>query len=245
MCNPFGQEAIRSHRLYKLLADRLSRMGFHVLRFDYFGTGDSDGADEEGDIVSWVGDVKAANRELLARSGCASSFVFGLRLGGTLATMCAASSDAAIDRLVLWQPIFDGRRYLHELSTEHLEALRTSYGARWILDSILRKHLSAEAESEVLGFAMSATLRVQICDVGFASLARTKAQSAYIFAPEQDLSLFDPEADLMHTLTRASVKLSLQKIEPDISWTANEMMGASMVPSVVLEAICNALGEPS
>src|SRR4051812_43750768 len=34
LCNPFGQEAVRSHRVYRVLAERLARGGIAVLRFD-------------------------------------------------------------------------------------------------------------------------------------------------------------------------------------------------------------------
>ena len=41
LCNPFGEEASRSHRTFRVLATQLERTGFSVLRFDYSGTGDS------------------------------------------------------------------------------------------------------------------------------------------------------------------------------------------------------------
>ncbi len=42
LCNPFGQEAVRAHRIYRILAERLARAGHNVMRFDYYATGDSD-----------------------------------------------------------------------------------------------------------------------------------------------------------------------------------------------------------
>jgi hypothetical protein len=50
LCNPFGQEAIRCHRAFRLLSARLASSGIPSLRFDYFGTGDSPGNDGEGDL---------------------------------------------------------------------------------------------------------------------------------------------------------------------------------------------------
>jgi alpha/beta superfamily hydrolase len=78
LCNPFGQEAVRCHRMFRILAERLSTDGLSVLRFDYFGTGDSSGADDEGDIACWIDDILQADAEAVRRSGSTRSFWFGL-----------------------------------------------------------------------------------------------------------------------------------------------------------------------
>ena len=48
ICAPFGQEVVRSHRLFRVLSDRLARTGIAVLRFVPYGTGDSPGEDIDG-----------------------------------------------------------------------------------------------------------------------------------------------------------------------------------------------------
>ena len=42
-CAPMGSEYVRFHRAYRQLADRLAKAGFPVLRFDFYGCGDSSG----------------------------------------------------------------------------------------------------------------------------------------------------------------------------------------------------------
>ena len=81
LCSPFGPEAIRSYRMMRLMADRLSASGRAVLRFDYHGTGDSPGEDDAASLPGWAGDVCSAHRELVARSGKSSVSWVGLRLG--------------------------------------------------------------------------------------------------------------------------------------------------------------------
>ncbi len=72
LCYPIGQEYIRSHRAIYQLAVRLSQAGFHVLRFDYFGCGDSEGDFEEGSLAQWTSDIHSAIAEIQERSGLTS-----------------------------------------------------------------------------------------------------------------------------------------------------------------------------
>src|SRR6476620_8559273 len=64
LCNPGPQEYRHTHWAFRKLAGMLARAGFHVLRFDYFATGDSAGRDDEGSLDQWVLDVATAAREL-------------------------------------------------------------------------------------------------------------------------------------------------------------------------------------
>ncbi|MBF0509187.1 MAG: hypothetical protein HQK57_09720, partial [Deltaproteobacteria bacterium] len=43
LCYPMGYEYMQSHRSYRRIADRLAGEGYPVLRFDFYGCGDSDG----------------------------------------------------------------------------------------------------------------------------------------------------------------------------------------------------------
>ena len=84
LCNAFGREAIRAHRLYRVLADRLSRAGCDVLRFDYYGTGDSGGDDATIDLDGFGNDLRAAHAELVRRTGVSRVVWLGMRLGAVV-----------------------------------------------------------------------------------------------------------------------------------------------------------------
>lgn len=115
LCSPIGHEYIRTHWALRLLADQLLQEGYHVLRFDYSCQGDSWGAFEEATVEQWVADVKTAAEELADTSGVQKISAIGLRLGATLAL--EAARQGALHRLLLWDPVLDGRSYVGQLRT--------------------------------------------------------------------------------------------------------------------------------
>jgi pimeloyl-ACP methyl ester carboxylesterase len=129
LCNPLGEEAARAHRIYRVLAMRLERSGFHVLRFDYGGTGDSMGESDAVSIAGWIADVGAAAEQLLSTSGAKKLVAIGLRLGGTLAALATSRGGLRLRHLVLWDPVVDGAAYLRELATLHRSYMKLEMGA--------------------------------------------------------------------------------------------------------------------
>ncbi|MFS2167878.1 serine aminopeptidase domain-containing protein, partial [Variovorax sp. Varisp62] len=85
LCPPFGQEGLRTHRFFKVLAERLSRAGIATLRFDFYGSGDSPGDENEGEFDGWRRDLCSAHEELRRRAPGAAIVWVGARLGATLA----------------------------------------------------------------------------------------------------------------------------------------------------------------
>jgi pimeloyl-ACP methyl ester carboxylesterase len=151
--NPFGDEYLRAHRSLRQLADRLAGAGFHVLRFDYFGCGDSAGEDHDGRLGRWVDDAAVAVEELEALASSSRVALVGLRLGASLAIRLAGRRPGA-DHLVLWDPVGDGRLYLKELDAAHEVCMR---------ENARRATGAADAQPpERLGFPLPDPLRAEI-----------------------------------------------------------------------------------
>ncbi|MGI8546941.1 MAG: alpha/beta fold hydrolase [Gemmatimonadaceae bacterium] len=115
LCPPLGHEYVCSYRTFGRLATRLAEAGFPVLRFDYFGTGNSAGtATDPGLVNAWRESVSIAVDELRNSSGCQRVAVVGLRFGATLAaTVAAERGDIAT--AVLWNPCATGKTYMREV----------------------------------------------------------------------------------------------------------------------------------
>jgi pimeloyl-ACP methyl ester carboxylesterase len=150
ICNPFGQEYMRAHRALRELAARLARDGFHVLRFDYHGAGDSAGDSGDGSVAEWLSDIGLAITELRELGGGPRVALVGVRLGATLAALTARERPD-VARLVLWDPVLDGAAYLEELDNTQRD---------WLEDHA--PGAAREARREVLGFPLPEPLAASI-----------------------------------------------------------------------------------
>jgi uncharacterized protein len=236
LCNPFGQEAVRSHRIYRVLAERLARGGIAVLRFDYHATGDSPGADCDGDIAGWVLDTRTALRELARRSGARQVICVGARLGAVMAAR-AATRLAELHRLVLWDPIVSGPDYLGLLRLRHVEALESSFG---LSDPEWHVKLANDATAfvdESMGFALSPTLRQQIRQVGAHSLPLPPGMQVQVIAPPDDAAVVAWVA----TFAMRGIASQQWSLERSFDWTAEEERNSPLVPPGALALLMSSI----
>jgi dienelactone hydrolase len=113
LCPPMGEEGRAAHRTFRRLAEELADAGIVALRFDYDGTGDSAGLQDEPDRVSsWLASIEAA-RQYLLDLGAPTVAAVGMRLGATMAAVQAAASTP-FSSLVCWDPCLSGRTFLRE-----------------------------------------------------------------------------------------------------------------------------------
>jgi alpha-beta hydrolase superfamily lysophospholipase len=118
VCPPLFDEYRRSYRALSELAVACADQGVHVLRFDYFGTGESRGLLEQSRLSDWEEDIEAAIKEGIELSGAEEVYLLGVRFGATLA---AQSTNLKIRRYIFWNPIMSGKVYLNWLSEVNAE----------------------------------------------------------------------------------------------------------------------------
>jgi pimeloyl-ACP methyl ester carboxylesterase len=110
ICYPVGHEYFRLHRSLTRMAHHLAENGFNVLRFDYRGTGDSEGRFENMRLQNWLEDIRDASAALVSHAGVSEVVLMGVRLGAALA-LRAAARFAIAKTLVLWDLVEDGAEY--------------------------------------------------------------------------------------------------------------------------------------
>ncbi|HYS68369.1 MAG TPA: alpha/beta hydrolase family protein [Paraburkholderia sp.] len=135
LCNPFGYEALCTYRGWRELAEALAARGIAALRFDYPGTGDSSGNEDDPQrLRAWLDSIKAAAAWLRAETGAPRLSLCGLRLGATLAAL-AAEEMGGVDNLALLMPVSSGKSYIRELELQHQSWLSAQHALGLSLDA--------------------------------------------------------------------------------------------------------------
>ena len=171
LCPPFGHEYVRTHRTLRNLAMRLSATGLHVLKFDYFGCGDSAGDGDEGSLAQWQADIGAAIDELKDMTGLPAVSLVGVRLGATLAAL-AAAKRRDIKTLVLWDPILRGATYLEEQRVLQTDWLKTR--------PRVRGQAEIPPEHELIGFPLTPALAEELGALDLLAQAKWPARRVVI-----------------------------------------------------------------
>jgi pimeloyl-ACP methyl ester carboxylesterase len=168
------QEYNAAHWAFRRLATSLARAGHHVLRFDYFGTGDSDGDGDALTPESAVADLHIAARELRDLSRAREISLVGLRLGAACAAVASAAGLSA-RRLLLWDPVVRGTEYVREL--EVLDERRNLV--------LLHANRTRGRRDELLGYPFSSAVRSATEAIDLTRAAPAKSERAVVFSAEQ------------------------------------------------------------
>lgn len=229
LCNPFGEEAIRAHRMFRVLANKLAREGVHVLRFDYFGTGDSSGASDEGTPGQWAKDVRTAHDELVRRSGAADIVWAGLRYGANLALQ-ASTRPVKLMRLVLCDPLATGRAYLEELFESHASYMKLEL-----------EHWRARTGPgpEAMGWAITDDIRkaMESCDLSQPRFTSARQVIAILSSP-------DPTLEGIACRLAEGQTTDVRVVESTSPWNSDDALNATLVPAEIVGAMVQAVVEP-
>jgi pimeloyl-ACP methyl ester carboxylesterase len=220
LCYPGVQEYNMAHWAFRRLSAMLAREGFHVLRFDWSGTGDSWGQTADATPETWVGDVRDAVQELRDASGASSLAIVGMRLGAAMATIACADRVVA-DELVLWEPVVRGRRYIEEL--EDLDARENTR---------LLKRVPARRR-ELVGFPFPDHLRAAIEHVNLLTSPTPRVKRVGLVVARAS----DEYHEMKENLVRAGIETRYRVVPEDAAATNAGQREAALLASRSLAAI--------
>ncbi|NPV80500.1 MAG: alpha/beta fold hydrolase [Firmicutes bacterium] len=104
----FTGQKVEAHRIFVKLAEMLANKGIWTLRFDFRGSGDSEGEFSEMTFEGEVSDAIAALDFLCGQDGVDPGRVgiLGLSMGGAVAA-CVGGRDPRVKSVVLWSAVAD------------------------------------------------------------------------------------------------------------------------------------------
>ena len=191
VCHPLFEEKKAAHRPLVEMAREAARRGFHVLRLDCEGCGDSSGDLGAVTIESWLRDIGTGLDFAASRAGSRPVGLLGLRFGATLACL-AAERRADVRFLALWEPVLNGRGYLMgDYRKKQVREMMT-FGAAKTGRGSFRDALRAEGALDYDGFAVNAALFDSIAAVELA--AGLKAFRGWLFTASVGAAVPPPVA---------------------------------------------------
>jgi pimeloyl-ACP methyl ester carboxylesterase len=224
ICPPLGEELFPAHRVLRLLATQLARMGFPVLRFDYLGCGDSWGDDLDVTVPTCLDSLAQAVGKLRDQSGCERVVAIGMRFGGTIAGLSAAASPGLFHECVLWDPVLDGDAYVADLQRELSETVEQHVSPTSTCEPSVSRF-------EAIGLRVSVGLETQLAAISAEQLASL---------PIDRTVLVDSSGSTLSQTTalseRHALRQCLQLDFPDSRWKPVRG-GGPLVPAAVLSKL--------
>jgi pimeloyl-ACP methyl ester carboxylesterase len=212
--------------VFRNLATMLAGDGFHVLRFDYYGTGDSAGGSRDGSVGEWRRNIVTATTDLKECSGVTKVSLVGLRLGATL----AALTPLAVSNLVLWDPVVNGKKYLDELSQIH---------TRKFSNLLYPPRLPVRGRGgELLGFAIPPEMEADLEALDLLGRISCRAEQVVLIISEERPEYVSLEGRLRDNASSGGATLAHYRVPDESRSTHDQTM---ILPTQVLRLMSAAL----
>lgn len=217
---PFGEELNKCRRLLALCVRGLATDGHDVLWPDLFGTGDSGGNFEDANWELWRADVAALAAWHLDECGQLPAAVLAVR-SGTL--LLEALPAACRQRVVMWQPVLDGARFLQQFLRLRVMSERMSGGSESLAD--LERALSDDGQLEVAGYMLNGALAsgMREAQLGAASLAGSALVHLLEFKTSIEAAVSVPTQRFASALIDAGIDARTQCVTAEQFWATQEI----------------------
>ncbi len=220
LCDPFGEEKHYTYRTFVNFARRACDEGFHVLRFDYRGNGDSAGEREDNTPARLLSDINRAVDLMTGRLAIRRVGLLGLRLGGTLAAL-AANTDPRTEFLVLWAPVMRPKEHFDGLFRQDLIAASWS-GNGTKMPRQPMEVLEAGELLEMRGCTLNKRAYTEFAGIDLADLDWGSVGQCLIADVTRDSRRYDEVAKrLRSTLASGRDEPEISVVEESEFWTSD------------------------
>jgi exosortase A-associated hydrolase 2 len=237
---PFAEEMNKCRRMVTLVSQQLAERGIATVIPDLYGTGDSAGVLDDADWATWIRDIRACVG-WIERRGMRIECLLAIRLGAALANAVAATGGLpSVRRSVLWQPVFDGERFLSQFLRLRIAATLMSQDRKETLAQ-LREQLGAGQVIEVAGYPITGRLQAGIDAIKPPTVLPVEfgAVSWFEAVREAGAELATPSQQLVDRSLQAGRTIAGATFVGEPYWSATEIV---VLPAMVSATVDTLLG---
>lgn len=234
----FAEEMNRCRAMVSMQARAWSEMGIGTLVLDPHGTGDSAGEFAEATWEGWRSDLTRGIDWLRQHAGGCDT-VWGARLGAIMAAQLAAD-DPQIRRLLLWQPVTQGKSFWTQFLRIRIAAEMAQKNGIKTTEELRRRSAAGEP-IEVSGYMVGPELALHLDTLAFpAAEALAGRQVAWfeVLADEQS-QVPRANAKAVDDLRGAGLQVELHTVLGPPFWHVHERA----VAPPLIAATCNVARE--
>lgn len=221
----FGDEMNKSRHVVASQARAFATAGLPTLILDLYGTGDSEGSFRDSRWQTWLEDIDAGVQWLRDR-GFSEVWLWGLRLGGLLASEFASQRPHDDLGLILWNPVVSGAQFVNQFLRLR-SAAAMMRGERESTNALLRRVIDGEL-LEVAGYELHPELVLSIKQRELSSLKLSALAGIFWFEVGAGGSgPLSPAAErVIRSPAWATCRVVSVPVQGDSFWTTQELAAA-------------------
>ncbi len=227
--NPLFDEKKRSQKFQTNTARALADIGYTVVRFDYYGTGDSYGDLKELTISTCLESSKQILEFIHTEFGINSVSILGIRFGASLALELASKCNE-IGGVFLIDPIALGKRYLTELRLRR-KAFFMVNNMKNTDDKVI---INGKKYEDHQGYLISVSLTEELENL---NIFQNKLSEKSVFLFSLDVLNYKKLLKLKEDLNASNNKIKLIKDKTPSFWDTMEMIKTESLTSEILKYV--------
>lgn len=219
-CAPFAEEKLWSHRLFVYLARELCQVGYTILRFDYYGHGDSQGDFVDATLESRLTDINTSVSFLQKTYTVKSLGILGLRLGASLA-MLSGKRNSCIDYQILLEPVVNGYKYIQRCLRSNIASQMVIHGTIKKTRKDLVNDLQAGISVNIDGYLLSDKLYQEIAHLDLLTEGPSSKKPLFLLnLKKMDSEILDSDIKKLWNSFRDSIpNKNVVTINTDSVWS--------------------------
>ena len=221
---PFAEEMNKSRHMLANITYLSAQLGYDVVSFDLFGTGDSQGEFGESTWDIWIDDIFTMLHWLKASNTDTISLI-ALRTGSLFLEPILQNSPLNIDKLILWQPVINGGLFLNQFIRLKLAADMMADSTTRISAKDIRHQLENGNPFEIAGYMLNPELYNPMANLNLSSLQHVTCPAIYWYeiAPSLEQTFTPASQRVIDELKQAGIKIHLTPIQGPQFWSTAEI----------------------